>query len=144
MAAAMVGDEWATEHFTSTGRELAHRIAITSERHTQLRQWCEKALDSESIIVLGLAAAAYSIPPMIHWNIIPGPDGMLGVPRKPTRRRPHKPTESPTEATEWQEETTEQQRYEARLDDDGEESITAEFSDDAESQPPTFVESPVR
>lgn len=141
MGTAIVGDEWATEHFTKTGHELAHRIAVTSERHSQLRIWCEKALDSESIVVLGLAVTAYTIPPLIHWNIIPGPDNMMGVPRRPSKRRPHKPTESPTEATEWQTETTEQQRYEAARNMDT--SSGAQFSDDDEAEPPTFIETPV-
>jgi hypothetical protein len=151
MAAAIVGDRWAEEHFISTGKELAHRIAIVSERNSQLRVWCEKALDTESIFVVGLAAAAYAIPPLIHWNIIPGPEGMLGVPRRPSRRRPNKPTDSTAAGTEWDKDD-ERLAAEAAMQAEnrrrseeamGDEPVAAQFSDDGEAEPPTFIETPL-
>jgi hypothetical protein len=146
MATAIVRDDWATQHFTVTGKELAHRIAITSERHSQLRKWCEAALETESVLAVALAVAAYAIPPMIHWNILPGPDGLLGVPRKPSkRRRPAQAESPPSAATEWDHGETEQQQYEraqqAAANGNGE-SVAAEFSDDDEIEPPTFNEIP--
>jgi hypothetical protein len=144
MATAMIGDEWATKHFTVTGKELAHRIAITSERHSQLRKWCEAMLETESVLAVALAVAAYAIPPMIHWNIIPGPDNLLGVPRKPSKRR--RPAQAPgasSASTEWEHGETEQQQYEraqqAAANSNGE-SVAAEFSDEDEVEPPTFNE----
>lgn len=158
MVTVMFGDQWATEHFTLTGKELAHRIAVTSERHSQLRAWCEKALDSESILVVGLAFAAYTIPPLLHWNIIPGPGAdMLGVPRVGRKGRPKRPDSSPTQATEWNEGETEQQAYEraqrqAAAESNGHATepapepqapqMYAEFSGEDDDGPPTFIETP--
>jgi hypothetical protein len=154
MAAAFVGDQWAIEHFTTTGKELAHRIAVVSERNSQLRAYCERALEGESIMILALGFIAYTVPPLIHWNIIPGPDGMMGIPkakRGTRRRRGRQATEeSPTDATEWQREETEYQQYEReaaqRAETNGHAEspeVYAEFDGESEgSEPPTFIETP--
>jgi hypothetical protein len=156
---AMIGDEWATNHFTESGKELAHRIAKVSERNDQLRRWCEKALDSESIMVLAFASIMYAMPPLIHWNLLPVPPAagaLMGIPQRPTRRRPQ-PQAPPSAATEWEDDPDEyefrQRQHEenlARQAANGNgavppepEPMYAEFSDDDESEPPTFIESPV-
>lgn len=150
MIAAIQGDQWAIQHFTVNGRELAHRIAEVSERHSQLRKWCEGLLEGESVFLVGMAAVAYVIPALIHYNLVPGPDGLLGVPRKPHKsRRGKKNTGSPTDGTEWsQTGQTAQQQYEAeqrqaeaeadkavQVDDD-----EINYGGEGDGAPPTFVE----
>jgi hypothetical protein len=77
--AAMLGDQWMAEHFTTQGRQLANRIAITSERNPVLRGWCERAMEGEGIAVLLIASLMYAAPPLMHFGIIPGGQ-MIGVP----------------------------------------------------------------
>jgi hypothetical protein len=77
--AAMLGDEWMADHFTTQGRQLANRIAITSERNPVLRGWCERAMEGEGIAVLFIASLMYAAPPLMHFGVIPGGE-MIDVP----------------------------------------------------------------
>lgn len=147
MVAAFQEDEWAANHFVVTGKELAHRIAIVSERNSQLRMWCERLLVGESSAVLALGVLAYLVPPLIHYNLIPGPDGMLGVPRRPKgKRKRQRTTGTPGDGTEWAEGLTEQQRYEAQMRANAAQAAAEaeiediEFSgEDDPNEPPTFT-----
>lgn len=78
--AAVFGDVWMADHFTTQGRAFAARIATVSERNPVLRAWCEKALEGESMAVLLMAAVMYAGPPLMHFGVIPGAE-MLGVPK---------------------------------------------------------------
>lgn len=152
MIAAIQGDEWAVHHFVINGKELAHRIAEVSERHSQLRAWCESLLEGESIFLVGMAAVAYVLPALLHYNLIPGPDGLLGVPRKAKKsKHGRKTTGSPTDGTEWnQRGTTSQQEYEAASRqaeaEEAQEEVETYGDDDVQyageedGAPPTFVE----
>jgi hypothetical protein len=105
--AAMLGDEWMADHFTTQGRQLANRIAITSERNPVLRGWCERAMEGEGIAVLFIASLMYAAPPLMHFGIIPG-GAMIGVPvlRKtaagpgpvPAAEQPHTAAREPVPA----------------------------------------------
>lgn len=150
MIAAVQGDMWAVKHFIDNGKELAHRIAEVSERHSQLRAWCESLLEGESIFLVGMAAVAYVLPALIHYNMIPGPDGLLGVPRRQKGSKRGKPdTGSPTDGTDWtQSGMTAQQQYEAeqrQADAEAEEAVAVDDDDvqyagEEDGAPPTFVE----
>lgn len=150
MAAALMDDEWAAQHFVVNGKELAHRLAVVSERNDQLRRWCENLLQGESVFVVGMAAAAYIIPALLHFNIIPGPDGMLGVPRRPRRRgkKAQRMTGSPTDGTDWRDSgITDQERYEAerrQAEMEAEEAIRVDEEEISyggeDGGPPVFTE----
>lgn len=149
MLAAFMQDEWAIRHFIVTGKELAHRIAVVSERHSQLRMYCEKLLEGESMAVLALGMIAYIVPPLIHYNIIPGPDGMMGVPRRPKgARKRQRNTGRPSDGTEWGDGMTEQQQYESAMRAEAEAAQAAgeyvpdsgiEFTE-SDTEPPTFTD----
>lgn len=147
MATAIIGDEWATQHFIQNGRELAHRIAVVSERHSQLRKWCEAMLEGESVMVVAIAAFAYVFPPLVHYNIVPAPD-LLGIPKRPTTKRPRKVGDSPTTGTEWEQDPLREQAQsmmEAENERRAAEAAAANgtdpvFSEDDPQVPPTFVE----
>lgn len=150
MIAAVQGDQWAVQHFIVNGKELAHRIAEVSERHPQLRAWCESLLEGESIFLVGMAAVAYVIPALLHYNLIPAPEGILGVPRKPKKaKRGKSATGSPTDGTEWnQSGQTAQQQYEAeqrQADAEADRNVQVDDDDvhyagEEDGAPPTFVE----
>lgn len=150
MIAALQGDEWAMHHFTVNGRELAHRIAEVSERHSQLRAWCESLLEGESVFLVGMAAVAYVLPALLHYNLIPGPEGMLGVPRRQRKaKRGAKTVGNPSDATEWaQSGETAQQQYEREQRQtqaqDGDETVLDDddvhYAGEEDGAPPTFVE----
>lgn len=143
MPCAFVGDDWGAKHFTQNGREFASRLAQFSERNSQFRAWCETLMNTESIMALALAAAAYTIPPLMHWNIIPGAE-KVGIPKK-QRKSKKNLTPNPSDATEWPdrpETTSDEDMY----DNEGvipDTPFFAEFSDDEQVTPPTFAEVPV-
>lgn len=78
--ASIFGDEWMAEHFTVQGRQLANRIAISSERNPVLRGWCERAMEGEGIAVLLVASLMYAAPPLMHFGVIPGAE-LMGIPK---------------------------------------------------------------
>lgn len=80
----ILGDEWLAQHFTDSGKQLAHQVAVVSERNDTLREWCRRAMEGESIAVLLMASVMYVYPPLLHFGLLPGPAGLLGV---PVRRR---------------------------------------------------------
>jgi len=88
---ALIGDEWAADHFTIKGRELAATIAKVSERNPVLRKWCERAMQGESTAVLLMASIMYAYPPLLHWGVLPGPAGIFGVPLQATAPEAHMP-----------------------------------------------------
>jgi hypothetical protein len=114
--AAMFGDNWMAEHFTVQGRQLANRIAITSERNPVLRGWCERAMEGEGIAVLLIASVMYAAPPLMHFGVIPGGQ-MMGIPvlRKPqagpgpvpAAEQPHTSAREPVPAQPYGGEPTE-------------------------------------
>lgn len=149
MGAALQGDQWAAEHFVTNGKELAHRLAMVSEHNDQLRRWFEAGLAGESVMVVAMAAAAYIVPALLHYNIIPGPDGMLGVPRRPKRggRKTRIFTGRTADDTEWQDGAmTAQQQYERDMEqaqreaDDAVSVPDVEYDGEDDNLPPTFVE----
>lgn len=83
--AAMFGDEWLSTHFADQGKALAKQIAAVSERNEVLRSWCVRAMEGESIAVLLIASVMYVYPPLVHFGVLPGPAGLLGI---PVLRRP--------------------------------------------------------
>lgn len=92
--AAMFGDAWMADHFTTQGRQLANRIAIVSERNPVLRAWCERMMEGESIAVLFMAALMYAAPPLMHFGVIPG-GSMMGIPVL-AKKQPAEPAPFPT------------------------------------------------
>ena len=93
---ATFGDEWAAEHFTTTGPYLARNLILASEHNPWLRQKLEQAATGQdaamklvSLVGVGGALFTYVIPPVIYWLNVPVPDRtrqMFGIP--PRRERP--------------------------------------------------------
>lgn len=133
--AAVFGDQWAADHFTTQGREFANKIAVMSERYPELRKWCERLMGGESAAVLLFAALMYAGPPLVHWGIIPmKPEGaaLMGIPVVRRRAKRSAPEGSSAAATEWPE----------RPGPGGEPS-GVEFHGEANGGPPTFTETPL-
>lgn len=130
MPCAFMGDEWAVQHFTQNGRELASRLAEFSERNSQFRKWCESVMDTESILTLLLATSAYAIPPLMHWELIPGAK-RLGIPQA-ERKREQESQPRTSDNTDWPERNGHGSYEDA-------EPIPYDFSDDEEVEPPTYI-----
>lgn len=108
---ASFGDEWAADHFTTSGPYLARNLILASEHNPWLRRKLEEAATGQdammkvvSMIGVGGALFAYTIPPVIYWFNLPAPKKtreMFGIPeRKPTEREPEYAAGSPPPAPE--------------------------------------------
>ena len=114
MAAAVKGDEWGVDHFTTRGPILAERIATECERNEQLRRWCVKALKAQSVTMLAVEGFMYVVPALMHYGIVPGAEGM-GVPvirgkEPPRRSEPQRPPEQQPHFVQDREPTPEADR----------------------------------
>jgi len=93
---ATFGDEWAAQHFTTSGPYLARNLIVASEHNPWLRRKLEEAATGQdammimvSMVGVGGALFAYAVPPIIWWFNLPVSDKareMFGIPaeRKPT------------------------------------------------------------
>lgn len=75
MATAMVGDDWATEHFMTQGPQLARRLTVAAEHNPWLRAKLEAMLAGEDVFMkfmttmsLGGAVVAYVFPPLVYFT----------------------------------------------------------------------------
>jgi hypothetical protein len=147
---AIAGDQWAAQHFSQTGPRFAEQIAAASERNPVLRRWCERMMAGETTAVLLMAAIAYAGPPLIHWNLVPVPEGLLPeVPRARKARRPT-PQGSPADANLWPDRPEPQPEPAPDLDpqvdpaDFGDGPMGAVFHGaDNGGEPPTYDEEPI-
>jgi hypothetical protein len=95
MMCATFGDDWAAEHFTRSGPYLARNLILASEHNPWLRARLEEAaaggdamMKLVSLVGVGGALFAYSIPPIVYWFNLPVPEKtreMFGIP--PRRER---------------------------------------------------------
>lgn len=79
IGAALKGDQWAVDHFSTRGPALADRIAAECERNEQLRRICLRALKAQGMTMLAVEAFMYAVPALMHYGLVPGAEGM-GVP----------------------------------------------------------------
>lgn len=92
MACAMMGDEWAAQHFTMHGPVLARNLVRASEHNPWLRAKLEEAATGEeammkviSLAGVGVSCAVYIVPPVIYWLNLPVPErtrAMFGIPAR--------------------------------------------------------------
>ena len=100
---ATFGDEWAADHFTTSGPYLARNLIVASEHNPWLRRKLEEAAVGQdammimvSMVGVGGALFAYAIPPIIWWFNLPVSDKarqMFGIPAQ--RRPEYAATKSP-------------------------------------------------
>lgn len=91
----LAGDDFCSNHFLTTGPELAKKLAETSEHNETLRRILERIIVGESVAVLFMGLITYALPPMLHHRMIPGGDvvaPMFGVPVEP--KHTHEPNPS--------------------------------------------------
>jgi hypothetical protein len=81
LACAMVGDQWAADHFTQTGPYLARNLILASEHNPWLRRKLEEmATGGDAMMtVISLVPVIgglmlYFVPPVIYWFNLPVPD----------------------------------------------------------------------
>ena len=101
---ATFGDEWAADHFTTSGPYLARNLIVASEHNPWLRRKLEEAAVGQdammimvSMVGVGGALFAYAIPPIIWWFNLPVSDKarqMFGIPAQ--RRPEYAATKSPS------------------------------------------------
>jgi hypothetical protein len=97
MPMALAGDGWAADHFTTRGPLLAQRLAAECERNAELRKWCLKALQGQSVMMLGVELFMYAVPVGMHFGLIPGAEA-LGVPVRKPKAPPAPAGPQPAEA----------------------------------------------
>jgi hypothetical protein len=95
MLAASFGDEWAADHFATSGPYLARNLILASEHNPWLRKKLEEAATGQdammkvvSLVGVGGALFAYAIPPIIYWFNLPAPAKtreMFGIPPRKER-----------------------------------------------------------
>jgi hypothetical protein len=107
LIAAMMGDEWAANHFTVQAPHVARNLVVASTHNPWLRAKLETMAAEGSelammkvITMLGVAGAlvGYAVPPMIWWLNLPVPPKareMFGI---PDRREHATPPAAPTAA----------------------------------------------
>jgi hypothetical protein len=99
LVCASFGDEWAAEHFATSGPYLARNLVLASEHNPWLRAKLEEAATGQdammkivSLVGVGGAMFTYIVPPIIYWFNLPAPAKtreMFGIPdRKPDERTP--------------------------------------------------------
>lgn len=99
LLAASFGDEWAANHFTTTGPYLARNLIAASEHNPWLRRKLEEAATGQDAMmkVMGLVGVSgalfmYAIPPVIYWLNLPVPAKsreMFGIPPRREREAPY-------------------------------------------------------
>lgn len=87
---ASFGDEWAAEHFTTTGPYLARNLILASEHNPWLRRKLEESATGQdammklvSLVGVGGALVSYTVPVIIYWANLPVPERtriMFGIP----------------------------------------------------------------
>jgi hypothetical protein len=95
MACALLGDQWAADHFTQQAPALSRNLIVASERNPWLRRKLEALATGEEaaaqmLAMIGVAGAlvGYAVPPIIWWLNLPVPERarlMFGIP--PARER---------------------------------------------------------
>lgn len=76
---AMVGDEWASNHFSQNGRIFAKNLAEQAEKNPTLRKWCIRIAQGEVVGTLAITGVMYFLPPLVHWGLIPLPNEARGM-----------------------------------------------------------------
>lgn len=90
MPCAMLGDQWAANHFTEQAPYLARNLVLAAEHNPWLRRKLEEMASGQDAAVklLGMAGVAgalfgYAVPPIIHFLNLPVPPKareMFGIP----------------------------------------------------------------
>lgn len=96
MICAGFGDEWAANHFTTSGPYLARNLVLASEHNDWLRKKLEDAATGQdaamkvlALVPVAGALFAYAIPPVVYWFNLPVPPKtreMFGIP--PRKEKP--------------------------------------------------------
>ena len=108
---ATFGDEWASDHFTTTGPYLARNLIMASEHNPWLRKKLEDAAQGQDAMVkvmamvsVGGAVFMYAVPPIIWWFNLPAPKKtreLFGIPeRRQHEREPEYAADQVPEAPE--------------------------------------------
>lgn len=87
---ATFGDQWAADHFTNQGPNLARNLVAAADHNPWLRSRLEAAASGGdaamkliSLVGVGGALFGYAVPPIIYWFNLPVPDKgreMFGIP----------------------------------------------------------------
>jgi hypothetical protein len=72
-------DQWAANHFSVQGRELAKQLARHAEDNVTVYKWCARIAQGQSSGMLLLAGIMYVVPPFVHWGLIPMPNEVRGM-----------------------------------------------------------------
>lgn len=90
MIAAMAGDEWLANHFTTSGPFLARNLVVASEHNPWLRRKLEEMATGEDAMMkvitlmgVGGALVSYLAPPIVYIFNLPVPEKgreMFGIP----------------------------------------------------------------
>jgi hypothetical protein len=118
---ATFGDQWAADHFTTSGPYLARNLIVASEHNPWLRRKLEEAATGQdammimvSMVGVGGALFAYAIPPIIWWFNLPVSDkarDMFGIPAQ--RKPEYAATKSPPGAVEPEPEVSQPAAFQA-------------------------------
>lgn len=88
--AAMTGDQWLYEHFSTQGPETAAKLAAASENNQTLRRILEQLTQGEGYATLVMAGMAYLLPPLLYFGVVPVPalKSVFSVPERGAREHP--------------------------------------------------------
>lgn len=105
MPCAMFGDEWAANHFTTSGPYLARNLILASQHNPWLLRKLEDAATGQdaamklvTLVGVGGALFAYAVPPIVWWFKLPVPEKsreMFGIPPPRDHEPPRAPAEPP-------------------------------------------------
>lgn len=104
MPAAIKGDQWAVQHFSTRGPALADRIAAEADRNPNFRAVALKALAAQGYTMMAVEMFMYAAPALIHYGLVPNAEEAgraMGVPvltkgkRQPRRGGPEPGAEPP-------------------------------------------------
>lgn len=70
----MAGDHWPAEHLEQRAGPLAHQVVELARRNPAFRAQLQRALSTSENAQLAFAAAAYLVPVLIYFGLIPVPD----------------------------------------------------------------------
>jgi hypothetical protein len=83
MPAAIKGDTWAVQHFSTRGPILAERLVKEAERNESFRRVAVKALQAGGYTVLAAELFMYAAPALVHYGLVPNAEDAgkaMGVP----------------------------------------------------------------
>jgi hypothetical protein len=136
----MAGDHWPGDHIEQRAPGLAHQVVELARRNPAFRAQLQRLLSTSESGQLAFAAAAYLVPILVYYGLIPVPPPVRAQLQVPDRQQSREDPRYAERGSRWEEQRAEEREHWAGVgSDDG----STEARDGAfREQPPGTPGSP--